>query len=261
MLTRPDSSPPLSHLPLLGYTWTHVLRINSVMRRCLPPLHTDWASLQKSFPLANTVCARHAPLNALHFHSCPRNKRKGVLRRHDKVKQALAHIARCAGCTVYVEPSIWVADANGPDQGAHGGHYLDRKVPDLRIEGIGRPVLVDVSIICASADSHFGSVAASKSCRSVFEYRETRKTTFYKAATEQDGGEFFAFVLNSVGGFGQPAKSLLKKIASHAARSNYAFQDYTSFYLWSVSQISCALQEGNLAVETQGIAIQSQREQ
>ena len=58
-----------------------------------------------SVPLPRSRCVCGKVLDAVHLHACPRNRRRGVLNRHDKVKMRLAYIARTAGLDVEVEPS------------------------------------------------------------------------------------------------------------------------------------------------------------
>ena len=202
-----------------------------------------------SVPLPARNCACGVSLTATHLHACPRNKRRGILNRHDKIKLKLAYIARTAGLDVEVEPSSWVADHHRPD--AEG----TTRVTDLRLRGLGRPAHVDVAVLCSSAPSHCTRVAKSRSCVPVLRSRQSQKSSYYRELVEREGATFHAFVLDSCGGFSEPAMDLLRSIATHAAEHHPLF-DFFTFLDWAIALVAGALQEGNRAVDVRGASIQ-----
>ena len=209
-----------------------------------------------SVPLRAHRCVCKKPLDAVHLHACNRNKRRGILARHDKVKYALAYVCRQAGADVQVEPSTWVGDSSAPDEDVNDGEKL---VSDLRVVGFGEPDEVDIAIVCAQAPSHCDSVVQRKSCQTVFERRPSEKETKYRRLIDK-GVNFHVFLLSSTGGWSDGAKAFVRRVSQHAADHN-PFFDFTSFHAWAVSIISCALQEGNYVTETQGVALQHYRPQ
>ena len=200
-----------------------------------------------SLPARHCVCG--AFLDATHLHACPRNKRRGILNRHDKIKRQLAYVARTAGLDVEIEPSTWVGDHSCPDDEG------ETKVTDLLIKGLGQPAHVDVAVVCASAPTHCTRVAKAQSCAPVLRDRQSQKLSHYRDLVKQESATFHAFVLTSCGGFSDPAKSLLKAMASYAADHHPLF-NYHSFYHWSVALVAGALQEGNRAVDVRGASLQ-----
>ena len=202
-----------------------------------------------SVPIPRSSCTCGKNLTATHLHTCTRNRRRGVLHRHDKVKLRLAYIARTAELDVEVEPSAWVGDRAQPDD------EDATKVPDLIVKGLGQPVHVDVAILCPSATSHATRVVSKRGCSAVFRTRHSQKKSKYCDLAVREGACFRSFVLSSCGGFSRYATSFLRMLASHAAEHHPLF-DYKTFYAWSVSQIAVALQEGNRAVDAKGVAIQ-----
>ena len=98
-------------------------------------------------------------------------------------------------------------------------------------------------------------ISGRRSCRAVFRTRQSQKTSLYSDLVAKEGASFHAFVLSSCGGFSSYAKALIRSIASYAADHHPLF-DYRTFYGWAVAQVAGALQEGNRAVDTKGVAVQ-----
>ena len=193
-------------------------------------------------PHSSCRCGKR--LDPTHLFCCAKNKRNGILKRHDIVKLKLAALARNAGLDVEIEPSHWLDEDDQPSVGRR---------PDLTILGLGRPIYVDVSIACALAPSHRRIVISSGSTERLLEAREQRKFDYYEALTLQHGAQFYPFVMSSSGSFGNEAVKLLQTLARATSNLNSSVSFKEAFDSM-LSTISSSLQHGNLSVIQKGLS-------
>ena len=192
----------------------------------------------------NASCRCGKPLDVTHLFCCAKNKRNGLLKRHDAIKFKLAAVARAAGLDVEIEPNHWLDEDDQPEEGRR---------PDLTILGLGRPIFVDVSVACPAAPTHRRRVVSSGSTTHLLREREKRKLDHYESLTLNNGAQFFPFTLTSSGSFGEKAIKLLQILARATAdlNSSISFKDAFNSML---SAISISLQHGTLSVIQKGIS-------
>ena len=90
--------------------------------------------------------------------------------------------------------------------------------------------------------------------QSIIKGRVTSKTTKYAEFVSDHGSSFVPFIMLSTGGLADDAIDLLWKISNHAAVS-FSYYTATSFFNYSIAQLSGVLQDGNYIVNAKGIAI------
>ena len=164
------------------------------------------------------------------------NRNVACTTRHNMLKLQLAQIAREAGMSVEVEPLIRPSQADSIDD--------DQKRADLRIMGLGRHLMVDVSITHPCASSFLAQAATTR--LSAANTRAAAKRDKYRAISRRIGVRFIPFVLESYGAANRDVHELIKLLSACADSS--AIHHTVSFSRWAKSLLSITLQKGNCRV-------------
>ena len=141
-------------------------------------------------------CVCDEKLSTVHVLSC--KKMRGVFVRHDLLRDVLKKICSQAG----VVASIEVMVVEGRQQRMDLVLYFSNPV---------RRWWVDVSVVNPQAASYVGKDAVA--------YRENAKRSRWSKAASEAGVEFWPFVVDTFGKFGEGAKSVVDAIAESALQS------------------------------------------
>ena len=190
----------------------------AIKLRCgLPPTDSPLPSI---CPLCST-----AMIDAYHFFSCVKLKRRSLNSRHDSAQNGLAHFARSNSCIVTITLK-----------------RADSKVPDGRIVMSERAVQVDVS------GTHPLSASIEPKVRGrpghALVLRENYKIGGYRTYAESQGDEFAPVAIESFGGIGTQALILVKQIEEEGAYVDVSPHRMSS--RWFVAWLSVNWQKHNL---------------
>ena len=119
----------------------------------------------------------------LHFHSCPRLKRKEITARHDLIVRQLAWFFRVAGALVHIEPRVF---------------DKERLRPDLEVILSDGVLLVDVTVVHPCSPSYQVTRALATA-----ESAEQKKRTKYGNYARARGATILGFAMETFGAFGQ----------------------------------------------------------
>ena len=138
-----------------------------------------------------------------HYMSCNHHKRREITIRHNLVLSVLYRLISYVGGVAVREP-IDLHDSDG-------------RRPDLELILRSLHALVDVMITNPLCPTHL--IASSKEALSSVRRGERIKTNKYKDTASQHLAKFIPFVMESTGGLGDSAVTLLKQITL-ASRDN-----------------------------------------
>jgi hypothetical protein len=179
-----------------------------------------------------------------HLHSCLAI-RGGQCRRHQLLCQAVVDVARRAGFTCNLEPHIGIMCDDLSEEPV-GRTDIEFIAPD------GPSIHVDVSVVHPCALSYLATAGKSPGeISGQVRVREARKVNAYSDSVQQLGAEFYAFVVESHGGFGSRAEKLLELLAARA--SSDGLVSTSDFLCWARVKLAVALQIGNAHVAVCGI--------
>jgi hypothetical protein len=174
-----------------------------------------------------------------HWLSCPKVKRRAIRNRHDAIVHAVADGCQTAGMLVNIEPS------------SMDGH--SRKRPDLEISASNKKLLVEVSVVCATAPSHI-NVASTRRGQAAFE-REEAKIGKYKLLAMAAGAELIPFVVEAHGTFGLRSLNFIKRIVSHGKEFRATSPKLPTLKKDLTDRIAIALWRHNASAMRQGIQL------
>jgi hypothetical protein len=204
------------------------MRLHERLHCGLPP--------ERNMPL-HSACGEpngQYEFDAWHGLSCVVEKGTSITDRHDDVKYALAHWATKVGGRVTVEPRKLHEQYSGSKarrrRAQRGRREADRRLehkegknvarfkpnPDLIIEGLGKPIMVDVVVKHSLAPSHVEQCAAEDG--SVLREAEAQKHRDYDGLADQVEAKFFAFAVETTGRLGSEALAFIKHIIHEGAR-------------------------------------------
>lgn len=195
----------------------------------LPPAH--------HLPRHCISCSK--PLTPSHFHSCPKQKKKGVHDRHELIANELILQAKRAGLVAARMPPLYDEKTG------------KRKQPDIKILAHTGTVFVDVSVCCGFAESNLPANNPHP-----IRTRELAKAHKYRVITKHNSARFIAFVVDSLGRFGEGAWDLLSLFVS--AHNDIHTDDAceSKHLLDSLARtIAILIQRGNGAVDAAALAL------
>ena len=124
----------------------------------------------------------------------------------------------------------------------HENAAEDKKRPDLEILVGPRRFLVDVSVVNPAAASY--ALKASTERLSAAAARETVKERKYESMAAEAKAEFFPFVVESVGGFGEKATAFVEQLVKATIDSHSAWCPHEVVY--GIHRVvAIAVQRGN----------------
>jgi len=178
------------------------------------------------------ICACGASLLAdpSHFHSCQLLKRGPITVRHDRLVKTVSHGLRAAGGYAQVEfrPS---------DQ--------ERTRPDITVVFPAETIMIDVVVSHPSAPSRISVEPLACTHRA-----EKAKVAKYQQLANSQGARVLAFAVESYGGFGEHATSIIQLIRRSLAQSA-ELQDKALHNLLP-QHLAITLQKGNAIVARVG---------
>jgi hypothetical protein len=163
-----------------------------------------------------------------HFMSCNHHKRREITIRHNLVLSVLHRLINYVGGVAVREP-IDLHDSDG-------------RRPDLQLILRSLHALVDVMITNPLCPSHL--IASSKEALSSVRRGERIKTNKYKDTASQHLAKFIPFVMESTGGLGDSAVSLLNQIIL-TSRDNNTLVEWKQVARECFWLVGIANQKGN----------------
>jgi hypothetical protein len=156
----------------------------------LPPAHTA------------VTCKCGAPLSHTHALTCLSTRKLCTESRHDCVLDAVCKVSAELGVPVQREYRAWV-----------GGKKQPRHRPDLLFDGASMSLLSDVAITTPTAPSLLLKGTATTSLLAATLRENDKRAKYAHIARERDL-TLTPFVLESYGGWGKGARTVLRKLVS-----------------------------------------------
>ena len=215
----------LLSLPLLRLNSTH-FSLAIRLRLGLPP--------QDDLP-AECACGEDLKSNPDHFIVCRLLRRTSATTRHDRVLYLLARLSRTVEIATRAEVPL-----------------EDQKRPDANFYLHNRTIATDVSIIHPAAASYCKQAAKILGAAAI---REKEKKRDYSDQALAEGLDFIPFVLETFGGFGREATSLLDLLMDEGSLKGMDTLGGMRARTFITRALSICLQGGNALILQDGCAM------
>jgi hypothetical protein len=174
-----------------------------------------------------------------HFHSCTAIKSSLLSQRHNNIVQVLQELANSVGFTCIREPTHHIR----PEENSiNTDKYHDHA--DLLLLKYGAKIYVDVSITRPTNESNVRKSGknggASVTPLFATRTRSSGKHLKYDKIAEKNGYRMVPFVMETYGGMGPEAQTLLHNIAAHS--TEYSPEDFLAH---ARKRLSVTLQSSN----------------
>jgi hypothetical protein len=178
-----------------------------------------------------------------HFHSCEKFKRTFLTQRHNNLVQVVQDLAINAGFMAIREPNAHVRPEGIAEQAALSKDY--NRHADLLLLRHDLKLYVDVTVVRPTRASTLHAQARSVSTLPLTATRAPAswKHSKYDEIARVNGYRMVPFVVESYGGIGAEANTLLHTLASHSKELSPQ-----AFLLHAHKRLSVALQSSNANV-------------
>jgi hypothetical protein len=192
-----------------------------------------------------------------HLHSCLQENGRSVTSRHNRIAALLTRLAKSVGFHVEREPHFDARLQMSADADPSTGHRtLGVTQPgergDLLLTRGDQQILIDVSVTRPTSTTYLSTnpLVTSKPLIAA-SIVEQRKHATYDMECRLQGWKFTPFVMETYGGFGREARTLLETIASSADEYG-EYRSPQQFLTHAYTAFSVALQIGNADLSRSG---------
>ncbi len=175
-----------------------------------------------------------------HFHSCPQVYPGASKRRHDHIARCIRDLGVLVGSHVKIEPVVRRPYAESKNEVRCDVHLVDCNA------------FVDVSVVHPECSSYrsFALKIDKSSVSALVRTREASKQHLWSDRVAELDADFFPFVVESHGGWGEKAVELVERLVRRSVNSGF---DQDLFRKQAIRRICVAIQRGNALLSHHGL--------